>query len=90
MGSRLKQWNLLAGDVRVSMFRDRQKCIFSFSFMEGDLEACNNIDGVIATLNIIHDPDEWRLFAESYVCFIGSWQCFPVGHEVYMKEPVQA
>lgn len=45
LGSRLQQWNLLAGDVRVSMFCDRQKDFVPSFFMEGDLVACNNIDG---------------------------------------------
>jgi len=94
LGSRLQQWNLLAGDVRVSMFRDRQKDLVPFFFMEGDLVACNNIDGVMAALNIVHDPDEWRLFIDSSktslkAVLLHNGSVLPsiqVGHAVHMKE----
>ena len=94
LGSRLQQWNLLAGDVRVSMFRDRQKDLVPFFFMEGDLVACNNIDGVMAALNIVHDPDEWRLFIDSSKTSLKAvllhngnvLPSIPVGHAVHMKE----
>ncbi|XP_065444006.1 uncharacterized protein LOC101953070 isoform X3 [Chrysemys picta bellii] len=94
LGSRLQQWNLLAGDVRVSMFCDRQKDLVPFFFMEGDLVACNSIDGVMAALNIVHDPDEWRLFIDSSKTSLKAvllhngnvLPSVPVGHAVHMKE----
>lgn len=33
-----------------------------YFLMEGNLVSRNNIDGVIAAFNIVHYPDEWRLF----------------------------
>lgn len=37
----------------------------TFLFIEGDLVACNNISGLMAALNIAHDPHEWRLFIDA-------------------------
>ncbi|XP_065449041.1 uncharacterized protein LOC103306399 isoform X1 [Chrysemys picta bellii] len=76
------------------MFRDRQKDLVPFCFMEGDLVACNNIDGVMAALNIVPDPDEWRLFIDSSKTSLKAvllhngnvLPSIPVGHAVHMKE----
>ncbi|XP_061419594.1 uncharacterized protein LOC133349820 isoform X1 [Lethenteron reissneri] len=93
LGSRLQQWNILAGDVRVSMFHDHQKDLVTFFFMKGDLVACN-IDGVMAALNIVHDPNEWRLFIDSSKMSLKAvllhngnvLPSIPVGHAAHMKE----
>ena len=65
LGSRLQQWNLLESDVRISLFRDRQKDLVQFFLMEGDLVYCNDIDGLMVALRVTHDPDEWRLVIDS-------------------------
>ena len=91
LGSRLQQWHLLAGDVWVSYFRDRQKDLEPFFFMEGHLVACNNINGLMAALNIVHDPDEWRLFIDSSKTSLkavllhngNDLPSIPVGHAVH-------
>ena len=81
LGSRLQQWNLLADNVKVSIFRDRQKDFVPFFFMEGDLVA--------------YHPNEWRLFIDSsktslkavLLLHIGNvLPSIPVGHAVHMKE----
>ena len=56
----------LRSDVRISLLRDRQKDLVQFFFMEGDLDYCNDIDGLMVALRITHDSDEWRLFIDSY------------------------
>ncbi|XP_050822620.1 uncharacterized protein LOC127057686 [Gopherus flavomarginatus] len=76
------------------MFRDRQKDLVPFFLMEGDLVACNNIDGVMAALNTVPDPDEWRLFVDSSKTSLKAvllhngnvLPSIPVGHAVHMKE----
>ena len=65
LGSRLQQWNLLESDVRISLFRDRQKELVQFFLMEGDLVYCHDIDGLMAALRITYDPNGWRLFIDS-------------------------
>lgn len=94
LGSRLKQWNLLAGDVRVSTFRNRQKEFETFFFMEGDLVACNNINGLMGAINIVYDPCDWRLFIDSSKTSLkavllhngNALPSIPVGYAVHMKE----
>ena len=62
--------------------------------MEGDLVYCNDIDGLMATLRITHDPDEWRLFIDlsktslkAVLLHNGNvLPSTPVGHVVHMKE----
>jgi hypothetical protein len=62
LGSRLQQWYLPADGVTVSVSRERQKGLVTFFFMKVDLVACNNVDGLMAAINIIYHPDEWRPF----------------------------
>ena len=60
--SKLQQCNLLESDVKVFLFRDRQKDLASFFLMKGDRVYCSDIAGLVATLMVEHDPDECRLF----------------------------
>ena len=62
--------------------------------MEGDLVYYNDIDGLMATLRITHDPDEWRLFIDSSKTSLKAvllhngnvLPSIPVGHAVHLKE----
>jgi hypothetical protein len=65
LASRLQQWNLLDDNVKVSAFRSRQKRLAQFFKKEGNLIACNDLDGPMTALNITHKPEEWRLFIDS-------------------------
>jgi hypothetical protein len=65
LASRLQQWNLLDDNVKVSVFRSRQKRLAQFFKKEGNLVACNDFVGLITVLNINHKPEEWRLFIDS-------------------------
>ena len=59
LGSRLKQWNLLKESVRMSVNRKRRKDLVQFFKMEKGLVPCTDIDGLMQTLNINHNPLEW-------------------------------
>jgi len=81
--------------MKISVFRDRQKALVLFFFMEGDLVACCDVDGLMmSTLNIVHDPHEWRLFIDSSKTSVKAvllhngnlLPSIPVGHSVHLKE----
>jgi hypothetical protein len=64
LGSRLQQWNLLKENVRISVYRKMHEDLVEFFKMERGLVACNNINGLMQTLNINHNPLHWRLFID--------------------------
>jgi hypothetical protein len=66
LGSRLKHWNLLEKNVRISSFRSRHQQLAPFFRKEDDLVFCYKVDGLMNALGIKHDPQEWRLFIESF------------------------
>ncbi len=94
LGSWLQQWNLLTADVRVSKFRDCQQQFNTFFFMESDLVACNNINGLMAALNIAHNTCDWRLFIDSSKMSVKAVllhngnikPSIPLGYATHMKE----
>lgn len=43
LGSRLQQWNLLAGNEQISHLCDHYKNLVPFFLMDGDLVYCNDI-----------------------------------------------
>jgi hypothetical protein len=62
--------------------------------MERDLVACNDIDGLMETLNISHNPLDWRLFTDSSKLSLkavllqngNTLPSIPVGHSMHNKE----
>jgi len=62
--------------------------------MERGLVACNDIDGLIQTLNIIHNRLDWRLFIDSSKLSLkalllqngNTLPSIPVGHSVHNNE----
>jgi len=62
--------------------------------MERGLVACNDIDGVMQTLNFNHNPLDWRLFIDSSKLSLKAvllhngniLPSIPVGHSVHKKE----
>jgi len=62
--------------------------------MERGLVACTDIDGLMQTLNIIHNPLDWRLFIDSSklslkAVILHNGNTLPsisVGHSVHNKE----
>jgi hypothetical protein len=59
--SRLQQWNLLKENLRISVYLKRHEDLVQFFKMERGLGACNDIDGLMQTLSIKHNPLDWRL-----------------------------
>ena len=49
----------------ISVYRKRHEDLVHFFKVEWDLVACTDIDGLIQTLNINHNPLNWRLFRDS-------------------------
>jgi hypothetical protein len=60
--SRLQQWNFLKENVQISVYRKRQEDLVQFIKMERALIACTDIDALMQTLNINHNPLDWQLF----------------------------
>jgi len=62
--------------------------------MERDLVLCTDIDGLIQTLNINHNPLDWWLFTDSSKLSLkailfhngNTLPSIPVGHSVHNKE----
>ena len=53
---------VMSNDLYVSQKARRTSSFFK---MERGLVACNDIDGLMQTLNINHNPLDWRLFTDS-------------------------
>jgi hypothetical protein len=93
LGSRLKRWNLLEKNVRMSSFRSHQQ-LEPFFRKEDVLVFCYDVDGLMNALGMKHDPQEWRLFLDSSKLSLNSvllhngnqHPSIPVGHAVHMKE----
>ncbi|XP_030765451.1 uncharacterized protein LOC115889553 [Sitophilus oryzae] len=94
LGSRLKEWNLLANETKITTFRKRNAPFSAFYSMEDSLCACTDIDGLMQELSIEHSPCEWRLFIDSskyslkaVLLHNGNLKpSIPVAHSVTMKE----
>jgi hypothetical protein len=64
LGSRLQHWNLLKENDRISVYCKRHEDLVQFFKMERGLVACTDIDGLMQTLSINHNPLDWRFFIE--------------------------
>jgi len=60
-------------NVRISVYRKKHEDLVDFFKMERGLVACTDIDGLMQTLNINHNPLDWRLF-ESQSISPSQWQ----------------
>lgn len=54
--SRLQQWNLLAKETRINIFRNRHENLVDFYGMAGNLVYCNDIYKLFEAFGIHHDP----------------------------------
>jgi len=94
LGSRLQQWNLLKENVRIDAYRKMHGDLVQFFKMERGLVACTDVDGLMQTLNINHNPLDWRLFIDSSKLSFkavllhngNTLPSIPVGHSVQNKE----
>lgn len=94
LASRLKEWNLLEGDVHISDFRKREKRFANCFAQEGTLVYCTNVDNLFDALGHTHDPSDWRLFIDSSKVSLkavllhngNKYPSVPIAHAVHMKE----
>lgn len=94
LASRLKQWNLLKDETKVSFYRDRNKLLSPFFLKENSICYCRDIDGLMLSLGFEHKPNEWRLFidgsTESLKAVLlhngNEKPSIPIAHTVEMKE----
>jgi hypothetical protein len=56
LGSRLQKWKLLKENIRISVYRKRYEDLVQFFKMGRGLVACTDIDGLMQTLSINHNP----------------------------------
>ena len=49
----------------ISVYRKGHEDLVNFFKMERGLVACNDVDGLMQTFNINHNPVDWRLFIDS-------------------------
>ena len=93
LASRLKEWNLLEGSVRVSDFRKRERGLAHCFAQEGSLVYCVNVDSVFDTLGQKHEPSNWRLFIDSSKLSLkavllhngNKFPSVPIAHSFHMK-----
>lgn len=94
LASRLQQWNLLEENVKVSVYRNREKDLTPFFNMENNLVACSDVNSLMTSLRMEHNPKDWRLFIDSSKLSLkavllnngNTLPSIPVGHAVHMKE----
>ena len=92
--SRLRQWNLLDEDVKVTVQRNRHRQFSNYYTTEAGLCFCNNITGLFNKIGITCDPVEWRLFIDSSSRSLkavllhntNKLPSIPLAHSVQMKE----
>jgi hypothetical protein len=94
LGSRMQQWNILEENIRISVYRKIYKDLVQFFKMERGLVASTDIDGVMQTRNINHNPLDCRLFIASSKLSLkavflhngNTLPSIPVGHSVHKNE----
>ena len=94
LASRLKLWNLVQEDVRITSFRNRNKDLASFFDMGNKLCYCTNIPGLFTSLGLPHNPSDWRLFIDSSKQSLkgvllhngNKYPSIPIAHSVHLKE----
>jgi len=81
----------------ISVYRKRHKVLVHFFKMERGLVVWTDIDGLMQTLNINHNPLDWRLFIDSSKLSLeavllhngNTLPSIPVGHSEHNKEPYE-
>lgn len=92
--SRMKQFNFLAPNVKVTHYRDRDKPYSKYFMRKGQICFCINIPGLFMELGQPYDAAEWRLFIDSskdslkavLLHFGNVKPSIPIGHAVNTKE----
>ncbi|GBP78947.1 hypothetical protein EVAR_57898_1 [Eumeta japonica] len=64
LASRLQQWNLLAPDTRVTVYRNRSKQFAEYFESNDEYQYCRDVRGLFKSMDQSYDPEEWRLFID--------------------------
>lgn len=94
LGSRLQQWNLLASETRVSIYRSRSERFSKYFLRHDEFVYCSDINGLFVCMEQVYDSNEWRLFIDSSKASLkavllhnGNLKpSIPIGHAVNTKE----
>ena len=92
--SRLRQWNLVLEDVRITSFRNRNKDLASFFDIENKLCYCTDIPGLSTSFGLPHNPSDRHLFIDSSNRSLrgvllhngNKYPSIPMAHSVHLKE----
>ncbi|XP_074027684.1 uncharacterized protein [Leptinotarsa decemlineata] len=94
LASRLKQWNLLHSDVRISHQRKRHAEFSCFFSKEDGLCFCHDVNGLFTVIDIPCHTTEWRLFIDSSTKILkavllhngNKFPSIPLAYSVHLKE----
>lgn len=94
LASRLKQWNLLKDNVKISDQRKRHEMFAGFFTKEDGLCYCNDVKGLFDAIGIPCISSEWRLFIDSSTRSLkavllhngNKFPSLPLAHSVMLKE----
>ncbi|XP_077117201.1 uncharacterized protein LOC143773722 [Ranitomeya variabilis] len=94
LASRLKQWNFLLYNVKVTAYRHRQRDLHVYFKKQDNLVFCTSVDGLMSAMNVQYNPLDWRLFIDGSKVSLKAvllhngnvLPSVPVGHAVCMKE----
>ncbi len=94
LDSRLKEFNLLAPGTTTSHFRHRLKEFEKFFAMSDTICYCSDVEGLMSSLGVEHNTEEWRLFIDSSKTNLkavllhngNKYASVPVGYSIHLKE----
>lgn len=98
LASRLQEWNLLAENTKVSVFRKRNEMLSSHFSKENVLCYCKDINALMNDLGFTYNPNEWRLFIDSSKFSLkavllhkgNEIPSIPLAHSVVLKESYES
>ena len=98
LASRLKGWNLLQKESKVSFYRKRHCDFEQFFSLEDGVVFCNDVYSVVEELNHKYDRNEWRLFIDSSKVSLkavllhngNKFPSVPLAHAANMKETYES
>ena len=56
---------MLEKDVKISLYRNREKDVTTYFSSQDTLIYCNDVDGRKRTIGHEHQPENWRLYIDS-------------------------
>lgn len=92
--SRLKQWNLLDENCRVTKQRQRHDIFSQYFTLDEKVCYCHDINGLFEEIEFPYDPSNWRLFVDSSTRSLkavllhngNKYPSIPIAHSVHLKE----